>query len=173
MILTDQLPVVVSKVAVEPLGLPGVALMRPQVGCTPVVAWPAHDDTISQVEVDQDLLSGRIMKSVDPDEKSSDHGSLMAVPGMDRDACDTEWRETVVDEMEMFVLVPEVCPVVSTTSAVEPTVWPALSEEYSPVVLAGGRLLRHTPWHECLSCRLSEVSFRPFLWGRSPWMWSV
>ena len=78
--------------------------------------------------------------------------------------------------MEKFVLVPEVCPVVSTTSVAEPTVWPALSEEYFPVVLAGGGgLLRHTPWQwlsqsECLSCRLSEVSFRPFLWGRSPWM---
>ena len=92
----DQLPVVVSKVAVEPLGLPGVALTRPQVGGTPVVAWPAHEDTISQVEVDQDLLSGRIMKSVDPDEKSGDHGSLMAVHAVDRDACHTEWRETVV-----------------------------------------------------------------------------
>ena len=133
----DELPVVVSKVAVEPLGLPGVALTRPQVGGTPVVAWPAHEDTISQVEVDQDRLSGRIMKSVDPDEKSCDHWSLMAVAAVDRDACHTEWREMVVDEMEKFVLVPELCPVVSTMSAVEPTVWPTLSE-YSPVVLAGG-----------------------------------
>ena len=40
--------------------------------------------------------------------------------------------------MEKLVLVPEVCPVVSTTSAAAPTVWPSLSEEYSPVVLAGG-----------------------------------
>ena len=134
----DQLLVVVSKVAVEPLGLPGAALTRPQVGSTPVVAWPTHEDTISQVKVDQDLLSGRIMKLVDPDEKSGDHGSLMAVPAVDWDACHTEWRETVVYEMEKFVLVPEVCPVVSTTSAAEPKVWPALSEEYSPVVLAGG-----------------------------------
>ena len=134
----DHVPVVVSKVAVELLRLPGVALTRSQVGGTPVVTWPAHEDTILQVEVDQDLLSGRIMKSVDLDEKSGDHGSLMAVPAVDRDACHTEWRETVVDEMEKFVLVPEVCPVVSTTSAAEPTVWPALSEEYSPVALAGG-----------------------------------
>ena len=43
-------------------------------------------------------------------------------------------------EMEKFFLVPEVCPVVSMTSA-------ALSEVYSPVVLArGGGLLWHTPW---------------------------
>ena len=136
----DQLPVVVSNEAVEPLGLPVVALTRSQVGCTPVVAWPAHDDTISQVEVDQYLLSGRIMKSVDPDEESGDQVSLMAVPAVDRDACHTEWRETVVDDMvmEKFVLVPEVCPVVSMTSVAEPTFWPALSEMYSPIVLAGG-----------------------------------
>ena len=59
---------------------------------------------------------------------------------MDRDGCHTEWRETVVDDnvMEKFVLVPEVCPVVSMTSAAEPTFLPALSEVYSPVVLAGG-----------------------------------
>ena len=43
---------------------------------------------------------------------------------------ETEWRETVV--------VPEVGPVVFTTSPAETAVWPALSEEYSPVVLAGG-----------------------------------
>ena len=40
--------------------------------------------------------------------------------------------------MEKFVLVPEVCPIVSMTSAAEPTFRPALSEVYSPVVLAGG-----------------------------------
>ena len=58
--------------------------------------------------------------------------------------------ETVVVDvvMEKFVLVPEACPVVSMTSTVVRTFGPALSEEYSPVVLAGGggRLLRHTPW---------------------------
>ena len=63
----DQLPVVVSKKAVEPLALPMVTLTRSQVGCTPIVAWPANDDAILQVGVDPDLLSGRVMKSVDPD----------------------------------------------------------------------------------------------------------
>ena len=50
--------------------------------------------------------------------------------------------------MERFVLVQDACPVVSMTSTVARTFGPALSEEYSPVVLAGGRgrLLRHTPW---------------------------
>ena len=47
---------------------------------------------------------------------------------------------TVVAEkwMERFVLVPEECPVVSMMSAVARTFGPALSEGYSPVVLAGG-----------------------------------
>ena len=47
---------------------------------------------------------------------------------------------TVVAEMwmERLVLVPEVCPVVSVTSTVAWTFGPALSDEYSPVVLAGG-----------------------------------
>ena len=51
-----------------------------------------------------------------------------------------EWREMVLDDkvMEKFVLVPEVCPVGSMTSAAEPTFLPALSEVYSPVFLAGG-----------------------------------
>ena len=37
----DQLPVLVAMEAVEPLVLPVVALTRSQVGCTPIVAWPA------------------------------------------------------------------------------------------------------------------------------------
>ena len=130
----------VSKEAVEPLVLPVVALTRSQVGCTPIVAWPADDDMIPQVRVDPDLWSGRVMKSVDPDVESGDQVSLNVVPDVDWDACHTEWRETVIDDMvmEKFVLVPEVCPVGSMTSAAEPTFLPALSEVYSLVVLAGG-----------------------------------
>ena len=47
---------------------------------------------------------------------------------------------TVVAEMwmERFVLVPEGCPVVYMTSTVARTFGPALSDEYSNVVLAGG-----------------------------------
>ena len=72
----DQLPVVVSKDAVEPLALPVAA----------------NDDTISQVGVDPDLLSGRVMKSVDSDVESGDQESLNVVPDVDWDACHTEWR---------------------------------------------------------------------------------
>ena len=50
--------------------------------------------------------------------------------------------------MEWFVLDLVECPSVSRTSAVARTFGPAVSEEYSPVVLAGGggRLPMHTPW---------------------------
>ena len=68
----DQFPVVVPKEAVEPQVLPVVALMRSQAGCAPVFTWPVNDDMISQVGVGPDLLSGRVMKMVDPDVESDD-----------------------------------------------------------------------------------------------------
>ena len=80
------------------------------------------------------------MESVDPDVESGDLVSLNVVPDVDWDACHREWREMVVDDMvmEKFVLVPEMCPVGSMTSAVEPMFLPTLSEVYSLVALAGG-----------------------------------
>ena len=47
---------------------------------------------------------------------------------------------TVVTEkwMDRFVMDLEECPSVSRTSAVARTFGPAVSEEYSPVVFAGG-----------------------------------
>ena len=51
--------------------------------------------------------------------------------------------------MDRFVMDLLECPSVSRTSAVAQTFGPALSEEYSPVVFAGGgggRLPMHTPW---------------------------
>ena len=136
----DQFPVVVPKEAVEPLVLHVVALTRSQVGCAPVVTWPVNDVIISQVGVGPDLLSGRVVKMVDPDVESGDQVLLKVVLDVDWDACPTEWRETVIDDMKMekFVLVPERSLIGSVTSAAEPTFLPALSEVYSLVVLAGG-----------------------------------
>ena len=68
----DQCPVVVPKEAAESLALPVVALTRSQAGCAPVFTWPVIDDMISQVEVGPDLLSGWVMKMVDPDVASGD-----------------------------------------------------------------------------------------------------
>ena len=97
-------------------------------------------DAISRAAVYLDLLFGGVIMSADPDVGSGDPMSLKTIPGTDGDACHTEWREMVLDDivMEKFVLVPEVCPVGSMTSAAEPTFLPALSEMYSPVVLVGG-----------------------------------
>ena len=172
----DLLPVVMSTDAVEPLAVPVVAL---------VVGRPMNVGTISRAAVYPDLLSRRVIKSVDPDVGSGDTMSLKTIPGANGDACHSEWREMVLDEvvMENFVLVPEVCPVGSMTSAAEPTFLPALSEVYSPVILARGILARIQ--RECLSCRWSriqreclhyqwsELKFRRFILGRSPWMRSV
>ena len=123
-----------AKEAGESLALPVVTLMRSQAGCAPVFTWPVNDDMISH------LLSGRVMKKVDPDVASGDQVLLQVVPDVDRDGCHTEWREMVVDDMvmEKFVLVPEVCPVGSMTSVAGPTFLPALSEVYSFVVVEGG-----------------------------------
>ena len=59
----------------------------------------------------------------------------------------------------------------------------AVSEEYSPVVFAGGgggEVAEAYPWlslsqiqRTYLSCLLPVVSSRPFFWGRSPLMWPV
>ena len=136
----DQLPVVESEEAVGPLAFTAVGHTKSQGGGALVVARPADEETISQVEVHQDLLSGQVMKSVDPDEESGDPMSLNAVPDVIGDACHAKWRETAVEdvEMEKFALVSETCPVVSMTSTVVRTFGPVLSEEYSPVVLAVG-----------------------------------
>ena len=109
--------------AVEPLAVPVVALTRSQVDGPLVVARPVNVDAISRAAVYPDLLSGRVMKSVDPDVRDGELMSLNMIPGTDGDACHVEWREMVLDDvmMENFVLVPEVCPVGSMTSAAEPT----------------------------------------------------
>ena len=181
----DQFPVVVPKEAVEPLVLPVVALTRSQAGCAPVFTWLVDDDMIAHVGVGPDLLSGRVINMVDPDVESDDQVLLKVVPDVVRDGCHTGWLETEIDDMmrDKFVLVPEMSPIGSMTSAAEPTFLPALSDVPSLVVLAGGgggSLLRQTPWwwwsqiqRECLSFQLSEANFRRFVLGMMPWIWSV
>ena len=136
----DLLPVVMSMDGVEPLAVPVVALTRSRVEGPLVVGRPVDVDAISRAAVYPDLLSGRVMKSVDPDVGSGDPMSLESIPDADGDACHSVWRELVLDDVvrEKFVLVPEVSPAGSMTSASESTFLPALSEVYSPVFLAGG-----------------------------------
>ena len=96
--------------------------------------------------VDDDAAPDVLSSGREPAGGSSEIGSdVCMVPDLLPTAV---FMRMVVAEMcmERFVLVPEACPVVSMTSTVAWTFGPALSEEYSPVVLAGGRLLRHTAW---------------------------
>ena len=117
----DLLPVVMSTDTVELLVVPVVT--RSLVGGPPVIARPVNVDTISRAAVYPDLLSGRVMKSVDPDVRSGDPMLLRTIADVDGDACHTEWREMVLDGvvMEKFVFVPEVCPIGAMTSAAEPS----------------------------------------------------
>ena len=71
-------------------------------------------------------------------------------------------------------------PSVSRTSAVARTFGPAVSEEYSPVVLAGREVADAYPLVvvESDTARVSDLpvagcKFPAVFWGRSPWMWSV
>ena len=66
------------------------------------------------------------MMSVDPDVRRGDPRLLQTIPDADGDVV-----------REKFVLVPEVSPSGSMTSAPELTFLPALSEVYSPIFLAG------------------------------------
>ena len=94
-----------------------------------------------------DLRSDVLASGEDPAGGSSDVGSDVCV--VPDPLLTAESVRTVVAEewMHWFVLDLVECPSVSRTSAVARTFGPAVSEEYSPVVLAGGgRLLMHTPW---------------------------
>ena len=63
----DVLPVVMSTNDVEPLAVPVVTLTRSLVEGPVVVALPVNVEAISRALVYPDLLSGRVIKSVDPD----------------------------------------------------------------------------------------------------------
>ena len=140
-VVPDLFPVVMPKKAAEPLVLPVVALTRSQAGGAPALTLLVNHDINSQVGVVPDMLSGRVMES-------STQVLLEVVPFVDRDGCPTGWLETKIDDsmMEKFVLVPEMSLIGSMTSAAVSTFLPALSEVCSLAVLAGGSLLRQTPW---------------------------
>ena len=124
-----------------------------------------------------DLRSDVLASGEDPAGGSSDVGSDVCVV-LDPLPTAVSVRTVVAEEwMDWFVLDLVECPSVSRTSAVARMFGPAVSEEYSPVVLGGGwgggRL--HTPWswysqiqRECLTCRwLSQIQ-RECLSCRSP-----
>ena len=92
------------------------------------------------------LCSDGLAPNDDPARRSSDVGSDACVI-QDPIPTAVSVRRVVAEEwMDRFVLDLVECPSVSRTSAVARTFGPAVSEEYSPVVFAGGRLPMHTPW---------------------------
>ena len=140
-VVPDLFPVVMPKKAAEPLVLPVVALTRSQAGGAPALILPVNDDDInSQVGVVPDMLSGRVMVS-------STQVLLEVVPFVDRDGCPMGWLEMEIDDsmIEKFVLVPEMSPIGSMTSAAVPTFLPALSEVCSLGVLPGAVVAAANP----------------------------
>ena len=92
------------------------------------------------------LCSDGLAPDDGPARRSSDVGSDGCVT-QDPIPTAVSVRTVVTEEwMDRFVLDLVECPSVSRTSAVARTFGPAVSEEYSPVVFAGGRLPMHTPW---------------------------
>ena len=116
------------KQAVEPLVLPVIVMTRSQAGCAPALTLPVDEGKNSQVEDGPDMLSGRVMDMGDPDVERSNQVLLEVVPFVDGDGCPTRWLEAEFDDIviEKFVLVPEMSPNGSMTSAVVPTFLPVL-----------------------------------------------
>ena len=120
-VMSDCIPTVTHMLAAAPQAASEVAQTRSRGDCSVNLLLP-------------DVLASR----KEPAGGSSEVGSdVCVVPDLLPTAVSV--RMVVAEKwMERFVLVPEECPVVSMTSAVARTFGPAVSEEYSPVVLAGG-----------------------------------
>ena len=128
------------------------------------------------------LCTDGLASGDDPAGECSDVGSDVCVVPDPRPTAPSMRTVVTGKWMDRFIIDLVECPSVSRTSAVARTFGPAVSEEYSPVVFAGGggRLPMYTPWsslsqiqREYLSCLLPVVSSRPFFWRRSPLMWLV
>ena len=92
-----------------------------------------------------DLCLNVLASGEDPAGGNSDVGSDICVVPDPLPTAVTVTTEVAEKWMGWFVLDLVECPSVSRMSAVARTFGPALSEEYSPVVLARGRLPMHTP----------------------------
>ena len=137
--MSDCIPTVTPQLAAAPQAASEVAQTRPRGYCC-MNLIPPVDGSIESLDVDAPdvLASGKETAG-----GSSEVGSDVCVVS---DLLQTAVSmRTVVAEKWMDL---EECPFVSRTSAVARTFGPAVSEEYSPVVLAGGggQLRRHTPW---------------------------
>ena len=121
-------------------------VLQRAVSVTAVVSEKWMERFVMNLDV---LCSDGLAPDDDPARRSSDVGSDGCVI-QDPIPTAVSVRTVVTEEwMDRFVLDLVECPSVSRTSAVARTFGPAVSEEYSPVVFAGGgggRLPMHTSW---------------------------
>ena len=132
-VMPDCIQTVMPMLVAAPQAASEVAQMRHRGDCSVNLLLPV-DRSIEPLDDAPEILSSER----EPAGGSSEVGSDVCVV---QDLLPTVVSvRTVVAEMRMerFVLVPEAYPVVSMASMVARTFGPALSEEYSPVVLAGG-----------------------------------
>ena len=86
------------------------------------------------------LCSDGFASGDDPAKESSDVGSDVCVVSDLMPTAVSVWTVVTEEWMDRFVMDLVECPSVSRTSAVARTFRPAVSEEYSPVVFAGGEV---------------------------------
>ena len=113
----------------EPLGLDTA------ISVTTVVSEKWMDRFVMDLDV---LCSDGLASGDDPAKESSDVGSDVCVVSDSMPTAVSVRRVVTEEWMDQFVMDLVECPSVSRTSAVARTFGPAVSEEYSPVVFAGG-----------------------------------
>ena len=155
----------------------GPDMLLTAISVTTVVSEKWMERFVMDLDV---LCSDGLASGYDPARDSPDVGSDVCVVSDSMPTAVSVWTVVTEEWMYRFVMDLVECSSVSRTSAVARTFGPAVSEEYSPIVFAGGMLPMHTPWlslsqiqREYLSCLLPVVSSRPVFLGRSPLMWSV
>ena len=120
----------------------GLDLLLTAISVTTVVSEKWMERFVMDLDV---LCSDGLLSVDDPAKESSDVGSDVCVVS-DSMPTAVSMRTVVTEEwMDWFVMDMVECLSVSRTIAVARTFGPAVSEEYSPVVFAGGRLPMHTP----------------------------
>ena len=119
------------------------AVLQTVVSVTIIVSEKCMKKIVLQLN---NLRSNVLTSEENPTEESSGVGSDVCVVPDPLPTALSVRTEVAEKWMGWFVLDLVECPSVSRMSAVARTFGPAVSEEYSPVVIAGGRLPMHTPW---------------------------
>ena len=142
---------VVSGIYVMPDCIPAVMPM--------LAAVPQATTTVTQTRARGDCSSNLLLPVDGSIEPLDDDGPDVLTSGME--------PARIVQEVGSDVcVVPDLLPVAVTVKTVVAEV---VMEKF--VLAPGSGRVRYSA--SVVSCHSPEVSFRPFLWGRSSWMWSV